>query len=74
MAIPNPNARVYGLATIIRNSVKIVAVIGRTLASSTFFRLTPAERAAVEALLVAIQALLELLPAPGDDSDPGTTT
>lgn len=68
------NARVRNLSTTVRFLLKLVKLLSQMVASSTFFKLTPLERAAIIALQNAIDAVLSLLPAPGDDQDPTTLT
>lgn len=64
--------RVRNLSSIVRFMLKLLRLVSGLLASKTSDKLTPAERNAVIALQMAIDALLLLLPAPGDDSDPST--
>lgn len=65
-------ARVRNLSSVIRFALKLIRLIAGLLASQTSNRLSQAERNALAALQVAIEALLALLPAPGEDSSPGT--
>ena len=64
--------RVRNLSSVVRFMLKLLKLVSGLLASKTSERLTPAERNAVIALQMAIDALLLLLPSPGDDSDPST--
>lgn len=69
----NPNlSRVKNLASVVRFALKLIRLIAGLLASTTSDRLTAPERNAIVALQAAIDALLDLLPAPGVDSSPGT--
>ena len=67
-----PTGRVRNLSSIVRFMLKLLKLVSGLLASKTSERLTPAERNAVIALQMAIDALLILLPSPGDDDDPST--
>ena len=64
--------RVRNLASVVRFMLKLLRLVSGLLASKTSEKLTPAERNAAIALQMAIEALLVLLPAPGDDNDPST--
>ena len=66
------SARVRNLSSIIRFSLRLIQLIAGLIASKTAERLTPAEKNALSALQVAIEALLALLPAPGSDDNPAT--
>jgi pantothenate synthetase len=70
--MPPSSARVRNLSSIVRLSLKLVRLIAGLLASSTVVKLSPAARAAMEALAAALEALLATLPEPGDDNSPGT--
>lgn len=65
--------RVKNLSATVRLVSKLVRLILEMVASSTFVRLTEAERQAIQALLAALQAFEALLPAPGTDDSPKTT-
>ena len=65
-------SRVRNLSSIIRFSLRLIQLIAGLIASKTAERLTPAEKNALSALQVAIEALLALLPAPGSDDNPAT--
>lgn len=68
-----PNlSRVRNLSSIIRFSLRLIQLIAGLIASKTSDRLTAAEKQALTALQIAIEALLALLPAPGDDDNPST--
>lgn len=64
--------RVRNLSSVVRFMLKLLRLVSGLLASKTSDKLTAQERNAVVALQMAIEALLILLPAPGDDSDPST--
>jgi hypothetical protein len=66
------NARVRNLSSATRTIARLIRFLAGMIASSTFLKLTAAERAAVEALKAACDAVLALLPAPGTDNDPST--
>lgn len=68
-----PEGRVRNLASIIRYGLKLLRLLAGALASSTSTKLTAQQRAALEALQLAIEALLVLLPAPGTDDSPETS-
>lgn len=65
-------SRVRNLSSIIRISLRLIQLIAGLIASKTSDRLTAAEKQALAALQVAIEALLALLPAPGNDDNPAT--
>ena len=67
-----PVGRVRNLASVVRFMLKLLRLLAGLLASKTADKLTPQERNAVVALQMAIEALLVLLPAPGNDDDPST--
>lgn len=64
--------RVRNLSSVVRFMLKLLKLVSGLLASKTSDKLTAAERNAMIALQMAIDALLLLLPAPGDDNDPST--
>ena len=67
-----PAGRVRNLSSVVRFMLKLLKLASGLLASKTSEKLTPAERNAIVALQMAIDALLLLLPAPGNDDDPST--
>ena len=67
-----PAGRVRNLSSVVRFMLKLLRLVAGLLASKTADKLTPQERNAVVALQMAIEALLILLPAPGNDDDPST--
>ena len=67
-----PLGRVRNLSSIVRFMLKLLRLLAGLLASKTSDKLTQQERNAIVALQMAIEALLVLLPAPGNDDDPST--
>lgn len=67
-----PAGRVRNLSSIIRFMLKLLRLAAGLLASRTSEKLTAQERNAIVALQLAIDALLALLPAPGEDDSPAT--
>lgn len=67
------NSRVRNLASILRFALKTLKLIAGLLASRSADKLTEQERSAIVAFQLAIEALLALLPAPGEDDSPATT-
>lgn len=67
-----PAGRVRNLSSIIRFMLKLLRLAAGLLASRTSDKLTAQERNAIVALQLAIDALLALLPAPGEDDSPAT--
>lgn len=66
------SVRIGGLASLLKLIGPLIRHAARVALERNATRLTVAERAAVEALLVAAQALEALLPVPGEDNDPRT--
>lgn len=64
--------RVFGLAVFLKAVTTVVTTGAKLLLSSDYFKISAPERAALEGLVAAAQALQALLPIPGVDADPGT--
>ena len=64
--------RVFGLAVFLKAVTAVVTTGAKLLLSSDYFKVSAGERAAIEGLVAAAQALQALLPIPGIDDDPGT--
>lgn len=72
MTFQPATSRVRNLSSVIRFALKLIRLLAGLLASQTSNRLSQAERNALAALQIAIEALLALLPAPGEDDNPAT--
>lgn len=64
--------RVFGLGLIIQLIGRLSAAVARFIARGNHLKLDPAERAALEALAAALDAIIGTLPSPGTDTNPGT--
>lgn len=64
--------RVFGLAVFLKAVTALVTTGAKLLLSADWFKVSAPERAAIEGLIAAAQALQALLPIPGPDNDPGT--
>jgi hypothetical protein len=64
--------RIGGLGSLLKILSPLIRHAARALLEKNASRMTPAERAAIEALLTAAQVLESLLPIPGVDNDPRT--
>jgi hypothetical protein len=63
----------------VRNLSSFLVIVGKLIVHGSklvvakkYNQITPAERAAIEALIQAAEILLSLLPIPGTDNDPQT--
>lgn len=68
------DVKVANLANSVRFAARLLRTMLKLISARNYDKMTEAERAAVEGIIAALQILLVLLPAPGEDDNPATST